>query len=143
MRFKRAFLIVLDSFGIGAMPDAAAFGDEGANTIRSVPRRDKFNVPTMANMGLFHIDGVDCKGIDKERQPSAAYCRLAELSMGKDTTLGLGKLPASYQKAPCRHIRMVFRMRSSKNLNARREEASSSINPCREQRPSSNTEMNM
>lgn len=46
MRFKRAFLIVLDSFGIGAMPDAAAFGDEGANTIRSVAASDKFNVPT-------------------------------------------------------------------------------------------------
>ena len=82
MRFKRAFLIVLDSFGIGAMPDAAAFGDEGANTIRSVAASDKFNVPTMAKMGLFHIDGVDCKGIDKERQPSAAYCRLAGYDIG-------------------------------------------------------------
>lgn len=100
MRFKRAFLIVLDSFGIGAMPDAAAFGDEGANTIRSVAASDKFNVPTMANMGLFHIDGVDCKGIDKERQPSAAYCRLAELSMGKDTTLGHWEIAGLVSKSP-------------------------------------------
>ena len=100
MRFKRAFLIVLDSFGIGAMPDAAAFGDEGANTIRSVAASDKFNVPTMAKMGLFHIDGVDCKGIDKERQPSAAYGRLAELSMGKDTTLGHWEIAGLVSKSP-------------------------------------------
>ena len=51
-RFKRVFLIVLDSFGIGEMPDADAFGDAGANTIRSVATSREFVVPNMAKLGL-------------------------------------------------------------------------------------------
>jgi len=57
---KRVFLFVLDSFGIGEAPDAAAFGDAGANTIASVATSDKFQVPNMAKLGLFNLDGVAC-----------------------------------------------------------------------------------
>lgn len=83
---KRVFLIVLDSFGIGEAPDAKLFGDEGANTLRSISKSNKFNIPTLKKLGLFNIDGVDC--CDKESHPLGAYGRLSELSMGKDTTIG-------------------------------------------------------
>ena len=58
MKVKRVFLLVLDSFGIGAEPDAAAFGDGDCNTLRSVSACPDFDVPHMAKLGLFHIDGV-------------------------------------------------------------------------------------
>ena len=83
---KRVFLIVLDSFGVGEMPDAADFGDKGANTLRSCFNTGKLNVPNMAKMGLFNIDGVDFG--EKETAPDGAFLRLSELSKGKDTTTG-------------------------------------------------------
>lgn len=82
---KRVYLIVLDSCGIGAMPDAARFGDEGANTLRSASHAKGFAVPNMRAMGLFNIDGVEG---DSVPHPTAAYARLAEASNGKDTTIG-------------------------------------------------------
>ena len=83
---KRVFLIVLDSFGIGAMPDAADFGDEGSNTLAAASRGAGFSMPNMGRLGLFSIDGVDC-GTPAE-QPEGVYGRLAEASRGKDTTTG-------------------------------------------------------
>ncbi len=83
---KRVFLIVLDSFGIGAMPDSANYGDIGVNTLASISKSDKFKVNNLKNLGLFNIDGVNCCEAVKEH--SAAVCRLAELSRGKDTTIG-------------------------------------------------------
>lgn len=83
---KRVFLIVLDSFGVGEMPDAADFGDKGANTLRSCFNTGKLNVPNMAKMGLFNIDGVDVG--EKVTAPEGAFLRLSELSKGKDTTTG-------------------------------------------------------
>lgn len=83
---KRVFLFVLDSFGIGEAPDAAAFGDAGANTIASVATSDKFQVPNMAKLGLFNLDGVTCG--QPVEAVSGGCARLHELSMGKDTTIG-------------------------------------------------------
>ena len=83
---KRIFLIVLDSFGIGAMPDAEAFGDAGANTLRSCAATGRLNIPNMIAAGLGNIDGVDC--LPKTDAPMGAYARLTEKSMGKDTTIG-------------------------------------------------------
>lgn len=83
---KRVFLIVLDSFGVGEMPDAADFGDKGANTLRSCFNTGKLNVPNMAKMGLFNINGVESG--EKETAPEGAFLRLSELSKGKDTTTG-------------------------------------------------------
>ena len=83
---KRVFLIVLDSFGVGEMPDAADFGDKGANTLRSCFNTGKLNVPNMAKLGLFNIDGVEVG--EKETAPEGAFLRLSELSKGKDTTTG-------------------------------------------------------
>lgn len=57
---KRVFLIVLDSFGIGEMEDAEAYGDKGTNTLRSVSQSPEFAMPNMRKLGLFNLDGVDC-----------------------------------------------------------------------------------
>ena len=83
---KRVFLIVLDSFGIGEMPDAKDYGDDGSNTLKSCSMQKEFHMPNMAKLGLFNIDGVDCK--EKSIEPIGAYGRMAEMSKGKDTTTG-------------------------------------------------------
>ncbi len=83
---KRLFLIVLDSFGIGEMPDAKAFGDENVNTLLSCARSEYLHIPHMIAAGLGNIDGVAC--LPKTDAPTGAYARLTEASMGKDTTIG-------------------------------------------------------
>ena len=83
---KRVFLIVLDSCGCGALPDAAKFGDEGTHTIRTCFDSGRLHVPNLARMGLFNIDGIGC-GTPAE-SPCAAYGKCAERSAGKDTTTG-------------------------------------------------------
>ena len=83
---KRVFLIVLDSFGIGAMPDSEAFGDVGVNTLASCAKSEKLHIPNMIAAGLGNIAGVTC--LPKAAHPTGAYARLTEASMGKDTTIG-------------------------------------------------------
>ena len=83
---KRVFLIVLDSFGIGAMPDSEKFGDVGVNTLRSCASTGKLHIPNMIAAGLGNVDGVEC--LPKVDAPTGAYARLTEASMGKDTTIG-------------------------------------------------------
>ena len=83
---KRVFLIVLDSFGIGEMPDAAHFGDVGVNTLAACAKSSKLQIPNMITAGLGNIDGVTC--LPKVDAPIGAVARLAEASMGKDTTIG-------------------------------------------------------
>ena len=83
---KRIFLIVLDSCGIGAMPDSADFGDVGVNTLAACATSDKLHIPNMIAAGLGNIDGVAC--LPKTAAPTGAYARLAERSNGKDTTIG-------------------------------------------------------
>ena len=82
---KRIFLIVLDSFGIGAMPDSESFGDVGVNTLASCATSDKLHIPNMIAAGLGNIDGVTC--LPKAEQ-TGAVARLSDASMGKDTTVG-------------------------------------------------------
>ena len=83
---NRIFLIVLDSFGIGAMPDSEAFGDVGVNTLASCAKSEKLHIPNMIAAGLGNIAGVSC--LPKVEHPTGAYARLTEASMGKDTTIG-------------------------------------------------------
>lgn len=85
---KRVFLIVLDSFGIGEMPDAADYGDEGSNTLRACFSTGKLNVPNMRKLGLFNLDGVDYGEKYNEEPVKGSCARLSELSKGKDTTTG-------------------------------------------------------
>ncbi len=95
---KRVFLIVLDSVGIGEMPDAAEYGDMGSNTLRAVSRSPYFSMPNMRKLGLFHIDGVEIG--EKKGEVSGAYARLAERSKGKDTTIGHWEIAGVVSKTP-------------------------------------------
>ena len=83
---KRIFLIVLDSCGIGAMPDSESFGDVGVNTLKSCSASEKFHIPNMLAAGLGNVDGIDY--LPKTDAPTGAVARLTEASMGKDTTIG-------------------------------------------------------
>ena len=83
---NRIFLIVLDSCGIGQMPDAAAFGDVNVNTLGSCAASGRLNIPNLTAAGMGNIDGVTC--LAKEAAPKGAVARLTEASMGKDTTIG-------------------------------------------------------
>ncbi len=83
---KRIFLFVLDSCGCGEMPDSPSFGDVGVNTLRACAASPKLNIPNLRKYGLANIDGLDfLKPVEK---PLGAYGKLAEASMGKDTTIG-------------------------------------------------------
>ena len=83
---KRIFLIVLDSFGIGGMPDAESFGDVNVNTLAACATSPKLHIPNMIAAGLGNIDGVTC--LPKVANPTGAVARMQETSMGKDTTIG-------------------------------------------------------
>ena len=85
MKYKRIFLIVLDSFGIGNAPDAEKFGDFAANTLNSISKSDKFSVPNLSKLGLCNIDGVEQKNY---HSPIGKFGALQEVSDGKDTTIG-------------------------------------------------------
>lgn len=83
---KRVFLIVLDSFGIGEMPDASEYGDKGTNTLASVAKSPYFSMKNMKKLGLFNIDGVTC--CEQVASNLATVARMTEKSKGKDTTIG-------------------------------------------------------
>ena len=95
---KRAFLIVLDSFGVGALPDANHFGDEGANTLLSVSKTGILEIPNLISMGLGNVDGVDF--IEKTDTPLGFYGKSMEKSMGKDTTVGHWEIAGLISKEP-------------------------------------------
>ena len=83
---KRVILIVLDSVGIGELPDAALYKDEGTNTVLHIFEKRGLNVPNMLKLGLGNIEGLEKLG--KEANPVGAYGRMKEKSKGKDTTTG-------------------------------------------------------
>ncbi|MED4728797.1 phosphopentomutase [Aneurinibacillus migulanus] len=86
-RFKRIFLIVLDSVGIGELPDAKDYNDEGAHTLGHIAERmDGLNVPNLAGLGLGHIEHL--QGVSADVPPAAAFGKMNEISLGKDTTTG-------------------------------------------------------
>ena len=95
---KRVFLIVLDSVGIGEMPDAADYGDLGSNTLKAASGSPYFSMPNMRKLGLFNIDGVEIEGL--ESGVLGAYARLAERSKGKDTTIGHWEIAGVVSKTP-------------------------------------------
>ena len=98
MKAKRLFLIVLDSCGAGALPDAAEFGDAGTNTILSVSRSKNFKIDNLRCMGYGNIEGLDFLG--KTDAPTAAVARLAERSRGKDTTIGHWEIAGVISNSP-------------------------------------------
>ena len=95
---KRVFLIVLDSFGIGEMEDATAYGDVNVNTLRSVSSSPFFHLPHLKRLGLFHIDGA--VGGEREGEPLARVARMREASRGKDTTIGHWEIAGICSRKP-------------------------------------------
>ena len=93
---KRVFLIVLDSLGIGNAPDAAAFGDAGANTLGRIAKG--LSLKNLSALGLGNIDGVDA--VAKADAPRASHGRLIEKSLGKDTTIGHWELCGIVSEQP-------------------------------------------
>ena len=83
-KLKRVYLVVLDSFGVGELPDAAIFGDAGCHTLQTIRTSPAYDTPNLAALGLFHIEGVG----GGTGTPKGAFGRCAELSHGKDTTTG-------------------------------------------------------
>ncbi len=96
---KRVVIIVLDSLGIGALPDAENYGDGGANTLASIKKaKPNLHIPNLIKMGMGLIDGVEL--LEKEQEPIASYVRLAEMSKGKDTITGHWELAGLYTAEP-------------------------------------------
>lgn len=95
---RRVILIVMDSFGIGEMPDADKYGDAGTNTLRSCTTSPYFRAENLKKLGLFNIDGVDC--MEKEAQPIGAFARMTEKSKGKDTTIGHWEIAGLVSEKP-------------------------------------------
>ena len=98
MKTKRIFLIVMDSFGIGGAADAERFGDRGSDTLRSLMATPRFDTPNLGKLGLYHIDGVQPR--PEESEPIGAYARLAEMSEGKDSTIGHWEIAGIYADEP-------------------------------------------
>ncbi len=84
---ERVFIIVLDSFGCGELPDADAFGDAGSNTLRAVASSPYFRTDNLTRLGLFNIEGNDAIRTPCPA-PVASYGRAAQASAGKDTIIG-------------------------------------------------------
>jgi phosphopentomutase len=85
--YKRVFLIVMDSVGIGEAPDAEKFGDKGADTLGHIAERmNGLNMPNIGKLGLSNIREI--KGIEKADKPMAFYTKMQEASNGKDTMTG-------------------------------------------------------
>ena len=106
---KRAFLIVLDSVGIGELPDAAAYGDSGSNTLLATAQSEYLKLPNLCRLGLSRIDGQEafaaiCESENKGCSDSDAFegtvMRLAEASGGKDTTVGHWEIAGVVSEQP-------------------------------------------
>ena len=96
---KRITLIVLDSVGCGDAPDAAAYGDAGANTIGNISRAvGGLNLPNLCQLGLGHT--TEILGVPPVEIASGAYGRLTEIGAGKDTTTGHWELSGVVLKQP-------------------------------------------
>src|SRR5258706_237627 len=86
MPFQRVIWIVLDSVGIGEMPDAEAYGDRGSDTLGNIARRRRLRLPNLCRLGLANIKALE--GLEPSAEPQAAFGRCALASPGKDTTTG-------------------------------------------------------
>lgn len=95
---KRIFLVILDSCGAGELPDAALFGDVGAHTLKRISTSSEFSCVNTRKYGIANIDGQEYLG--PVARPRGAYARLAERSMGKDTTIGHWEIAGIVSEKP-------------------------------------------
>src|SRR5215813_12927427 len=85
MTFNRAIVIVMDSVGIGELPDADAYGDRGSDTLGNIAKRVPLGIPTLRQLGLGRVARIGGPAIAR---PAAAIGRMAEASKGKDSVTG-------------------------------------------------------
>lgn len=98
-RYQRIFTIVLDSVGIGAMPDSPKYGDEGVNTLVHISQQtEDFKIPNLQKLGIANL--CDLKGVAPIAFPMAKYAALSEQSHGKDTLTGHWELMGLYTEKP-------------------------------------------
>ena len=102
-KYKRVFLIVLDSLGIGAMPDSEKFGDVGVDTFGHIAEKmmseeGKFDIPNLVKMGVGNLHNME--GVPKTDNPMAKYAVLKEKSLGKDTMTGHWEMMGLYITKP-------------------------------------------
>lgn len=98
-RLKRVFVIVLDSMGMGAMADAARFGDEGADTLGHISQTvEHFYIPNLASLGLANLKSL--KQVQPQEHPLGYYAALNEKSNGKDTMTGHWEMMGIYTTKP-------------------------------------------
>ncbi|MCP4581624.1 MAG: phosphopentomutase [candidate division Zixibacteria bacterium] len=98
-KYKRICLLILDACGVGELPDAAAYGDVGSNTIANCSiSTGGLKMPNMAELGLGNI--ISIKGVLSEAKPSAYYGKMAEKSSGKDSTIGHWELAGLINHEP-------------------------------------------
>lgn len=96
---NRAIILILDSVGIGGLPDSAEFGDVGVNTLGNIAKEtESFTLPTLESLGLGKIKGVDY--FNSDVTPKGAFGRMAEISKGKDTTTGHWEIAGLHIKEP-------------------------------------------
>ena len=97
--YKRVFVIVLDSLGIGAMPDSEKFGDKGVDTFGHIlDKMGKLDIPNLRNLGMLNLHkGGTMEGIEK---PLGRYMRIGEASNGKDTMTGHWEMMGIYTQKP-------------------------------------------
>ena len=99
-KINRVTLIVTDSLGIGELPDAAKYGDAGANTLGHImDHNPKLNVPNLKKLGFFNIDGA-AGGRFKVDAPIGSFAKLGEKSVGKDTITGHWEIAGLYTEIP-------------------------------------------
>lgn len=97
---KRAIVVVIDSAGIGELPDAADFKDEGSNTFGNIYKeRGHLDIPNMYKLGIGNIIG---SGLPSYEKPEGVYCKLAEKTKAKDTTSGHWEMAGLHMEVPFR-----------------------------------------
>ncbi|MBQ4300737.1 MAG: phosphopentomutase, partial [Lachnospiraceae bacterium] len=110
-KYKRVFVIVIDSMGIGAMPDSEKFGDVGVDTLghiaekmeargiqEGIPAGQRFKIPNLRNLGLTNLKPI--VGVDGVDNPSGHYLKMYETSNGKDTMTGHWEMMGINTKKP-------------------------------------------
>src|ERR1700693_906559 len=98
MPFQRVIWIVLDSVGIGEMPDAEAYGDRGSDTLGNIARHRRLRLPNLCRLGLANIKTLE--GLEPSAEPQAAFGRCALASPGKDTTTGHWEMAGIHLEKP-------------------------------------------
>ena len=98
-KYKRIFVVVLDSLGMGAMHDSEDFGDKGVDTFGHIAdNMESFNIPNLIKMGIGNLHPA--KGVEAVTKPMARFCRLNEKSLGKDTMTGHWEMMGLYITKP-------------------------------------------